>query len=118
MSAQWQRRSAVAALLWGMSHVALADGVTIGGDLNITIWNFVSCSPQQTSTSGNPSSGTDPLCMLEASQISIDPYGHRIITSTSGASAVVSISSPPCNARGNPRVHNRLLGTHVAGCKP
>lgn len=112
MSAHWQRRLAVAALLWGTSHVALADGVTIGGDLNINLGNFVFCDSQQTGPTG-----TSTQCTLEASRIIIDSSGHSI-PATIGTNLTGAISAPSCQTRSHPRLRNRLFGTHVVGCKP
>ncbi|HET8871349.1 MAG TPA: hypothetical protein VFM48_12965 [Aquabacterium sp.] len=111
MSAHWHRRSAVAALLWGMSHVALADGVTIGGQLNVNLGGFVLCDSQQTGPTGTPTQ-----CTLEASRIIIDPSGHSIPV-TIGTNWTGSISAPSCQTRSHPRLRNRLFGTHIVGCQ-
>lgn len=118
MSAQWQRHTAVAALLLGITQTVLADGVTIGGDLSINIDNFTFCTSQQNDGSGNPASRADLLCAFEASQIYIDPFGHSTSNSPSGANSMGSISAPSCRNRVSPRLRNRMFGTNVIGCKP
>lgn len=119
MATQWQRRSAVAALLWTFAHMAVADGVTIVGPIDfIHIGNFVFCASQQTGPNVSPASSAEPQCNLEATQIVIDPYGHSVNKATISTTSIGSISAPSCHGRSNPRVHTRLLGTHVVGCKP
>lgn len=91
----------IAAALCGFSHVALADGVTIGGDLQINIGDFTSEDPQ---TRKNDivlmAFSDDMLKVFDSAHIELTLNGHTSMSlpklddgSISNALAVMGITS-------------------------
>jgi len=75
----------IAAALCGFSHVALADAVTIGGDLQSSIGNFTfvddgsPSGPQEDGAIFTLLFSNDMLRLFEAADISLSPYGASIV---------------------------------------